>query len=71
MARPKFTVDAAVVGAKRMLILSLTETLVALHQQIKANDKRVSELLEPGYRMSGSHAATNWPYAVCVLCMGE
>ena len=29
-----------------MLILSLTETLITLHQQIKAYDKRVSELFE-------------------------
>ena len=34
-----------------------------------ANDPEI--MGEPGYRMSGSHAATNWPYAVCVLCMGE
>ena len=46
LAQPQFTVDAAVVGAKRLLILSLTETLLTLHQQIKTYDKRVSELFE-------------------------
>lgn len=46
LAQPQFTVDAAVVGAKRMLILSLAETLLTLHQQIRAYDKRVGELFE-------------------------
>ena len=46
LAKPQFNVDPAVVGAKGLLIATLVETLLTLHQQIKAYEKRVKALFK-------------------------
>jgi transposase len=44
--KPQLMVDAAVASAKRILIVTLVETLLPLGQQIKAYDKRVDALFK-------------------------
>lgn len=46
LAEEQFKVDPAVVQAKRLLITTLAETLLTLHQQIRAYEKRLKELFE-------------------------
>jgi transposase len=46
LAQEQFNVDPAVVQAKRLLITTLAETLLTLHQQIHGYEKRLKELFK-------------------------
>lgn len=46
LAQEQFKVDPAVVQAKRLLITTLAETLLTLHQQIRGYEKRLKELFK-------------------------
>lgn len=46
LAEEQFRVDPAVVRAKRVLIVTLAETLLALHNQIRIYDRRVKMLFK-------------------------